>query len=57
MFHKMAQNFGMKATYGQHKDKTGSATAATTKQLKENLAKPEAKKVRVKSPDPRKATS
>jgi hypothetical protein len=57
MFHKMAQNFGMKATYGQHKDKTESATAATTKQLKENPAKPEAKKVRVKSPDPRKATS
>jgi hypothetical protein len=23
-FHKMGQNFGMTATYGQHKDKTGS---------------------------------
>jgi hypothetical protein len=45
--HKMAQNFGMTATYGQHKDKTGSTTTATTKQLKENLAEPEAKKLRV----------
>jgi hypothetical protein len=28
-FHKMAQNFSMIATYGQHKDKTGSATTGT----------------------------
>jgi hypothetical protein len=35
-FHKMAQNFGMTATYRQHKDKIGSATVATTKQLEEN---------------------
>jgi hypothetical protein len=50
-FHKMAQNFGMIATYGQHKDKTGNATVATTKQPEENLAEPEAKKLRVQSPD------
>jgi hypothetical protein len=35
-FHKMAQNFGMTAKYGQHNGKTGSATAPTTKQLEEN---------------------
>jgi hypothetical protein len=28
-FHKMAQNVSMTATYGQHKDKTGSATIGT----------------------------
>jgi hypothetical protein len=50
-FHKMAQNFGMTATYGQHKDKTGNTTAAATKQLEENLAEPEAKKLQVQSPD------
>jgi hypothetical protein len=50
-FHKMAQNFGMTATYGQHKDKIGNATAATTKQPEENLAEPEVKKLRVQSPD------
>jgi hypothetical protein len=56
-FHKMVQNFGMTATYGQHKDKTGSASVATTKQLKENLAEPEAKKLRVQSSDPKEATT
>jgi hypothetical protein len=44
-FHKMVQNFGMTATYGQHKDTIGSATTATTKQLEENPAEPEAKKL------------
>jgi hypothetical protein len=44
-FHKMAQNFGMTATYGQHKDKTGSTTTAATKQPEENSAEPEAKKL------------
>jgi hypothetical protein len=56
-FHKMAQNFGMIATYGQHKDKTGNATAAATKQLEENSTEPEAKKLRVQSPDPKEATT
>jgi hypothetical protein len=41
----MAQNFGMIATYKKLKDKIGSTTAATTKQPKENLAEPEAKKL------------
>jgi hypothetical protein len=44
-FHKMAQNFGMTTTYGQHKDKTGSATTGTTKQLEEHQEEPEAKKL------------
>jgi hypothetical protein len=56
-FHKMAQNFGMTATYGRHKDKTGSATVATTKQPRENSVEPEAKKLRVQSPDPKEATT
>jgi hypothetical protein len=46
-FHKMAQNFGMIANYGQHKDKIESATACTTKQLEEHMVEPEAKKLRV----------
>jgi hypothetical protein len=44
-FHKMAQKFGMIATYGQHKDKIGSATTSTTKQLEEHSVEPEAKKL------------
>jgi hypothetical protein len=56
-FHKMAQNFSMTATYGQHKDKTGSATTCTTKQLKEHPAEAEAKKLRVQSLDPKEATT
>jgi hypothetical protein len=50
------ENFGMTATYGQHKDKTGSVTTATTKQLEENLVEPEAKKLRVQPSDPKEAT-
>jgi hypothetical protein len=53
----MAQNFGMTATYGQQKDKTGSAIAAVTKQPEENSAEPEAKKLQVQSPDPKEATT
>jgi hypothetical protein len=56
-FHKMAQNFGMTANYGKHKDITGSATTGTTKQLKEHPAEPEAKKLRVQSSDPKEATT
>jgi hypothetical protein len=55
-FHKMAQNFGMTTTYGQHKDKTGSATTGTTKQLEEHPVEPEAKKLRVQSSDPKEVT-
>jgi hypothetical protein len=47
----------MTATYGQHKDKTGSVTTCTTKQLEERPAEPEAKKLRVQSLDPKEATT
>jgi hypothetical protein len=56
-FHKMAQNFGMIATYGEHKDKIGSATIGTAKQLEEHSAEPEAKKLRVRPSDPKEATT
>jgi hypothetical protein len=56
-FHKMVQNFGMIATYGQHKDKTGSATTSTAKQLEEHPAEPEAKKLRAQPLDPKEATT
>jgi hypothetical protein len=47
----------MIATYGKHKDKTGSATAGTTKQLEEHPAETEAKKLRLQSSDPKEATT
>jgi hypothetical protein len=53
-FHKMAQNFGMVANFGQPKDNT-SATTGTMKQLEEHPAEPEAKKLRVQSSDPKEA--
>jgi hypothetical protein len=43
----MVQNFGMTATYGQQKNKTGSAIIGTTKQLEEHPTEPNAKKLRV----------
>jgi hypothetical protein len=46
-FHKMAQNFGMIANYGEPKGKASSVTAVITKQLEENPAEPEVKKPRV----------
>jgi hypothetical protein len=55
-FHKMAQNFGKIANYGEPKGKTGSATAGIIKQLKGHPAEPEAKKPRVQSSDPKEAT-
>jgi hypothetical protein len=55
-FHKMAQNFGMIANYGQPKDKITSATTGTTKQPKEHPTEPEAKKLRVHPSNPEEAT-
>jgi hypothetical protein len=55
-FHKMAQNFGMIANYGEPKGKASSATTGITKQLKENPAEPEAKKLRVQPSDPKEVT-
>jgi hypothetical protein len=52
-FHKMAQNFGMIANYGQPKDKI---TSATTKQPEEHPAELETKKLRVQPSNPNEAT-
>jgi hypothetical protein len=46
-FHKMAQNFGMMANYGEPKDKTESSTTGTVQQLKAHPAELEVKKLRV----------
>jgi hypothetical protein len=46
-FHKMAQNFGMIANYGEPKDKAISATRGVIKRLKGHPVEPEAKKLRV----------
>jgi hypothetical protein len=55
-FHKMAQNFGMIANYGESKGKATSTTTGITKQLEEHLAELEAKKQRVKPSDPKEDT-
>jgi hypothetical protein len=43
-FHKMAQNFGMMASYGEPKDKTKGATTGVTQQLEGHPAEPEEEK-------------
>jgi hypothetical protein len=55
-FHKMAQNFGMMANYGEPKDKAKSATIGAAQQLKGHPAEPEVKKLRVQPSDPGEAT-
>jgi hypothetical protein len=56
-FHKMVQNFGKTAEYGQHNGKTRSTAATTTKQLEENYMEPEAKKLRVQASDLKEAAT
>jgi hypothetical protein len=46
-FHKMAQNFGMMASYEEPKDMVKSATIGVAQQLEGHPAKPEVKKLRV----------
>jgi hypothetical protein len=46
-FHKMAQNFGMMANYGEPKDKAKNLTTGTVQQLEAHPAEPEVKKPRV----------
>jgi hypothetical protein len=46
-FHKMAQNFGMMANYGEPKDKAKSSTTGTAQQLEGHPVEPEVKKPRV----------
>jgi hypothetical protein len=50
-FHKMAQNFGMMANYGEPKDKARSATTGAAQQLEGHPAEPEVKKPRVQPSD------
>jgi hypothetical protein len=51
-FHKMVQNFGMMASYGEPKDKAKSATIGVAQQLEGHPAEPEVKKPRVQPSDP-----
>jgi hypothetical protein len=55
-FHKMAQNFGMMANYGEPKDKTKSSTTVAVQQLEEHPAEPEVKKPRVQPSEQDKPT-
>jgi hypothetical protein len=55
-FHKMAQNFGMMASYGEPKDNTKSATIGVTHQLEGHPVEPEVKKSRVQPSDQKKPT-
>jgi hypothetical protein len=50
-FHKMAQNFGMMANYGEPKDKAKSATTGAAQQLEGHPAEPEVKKPRIQPSD------
>jgi hypothetical protein len=50
-FHKMVQNFGMMANYGEPKDKAKSATTGAAQQLEGNPAEPEVKKPRLQPSD------
>jgi hypothetical protein len=55
-FHKIAQNFGMMASYGEPKDKAISVTIGITQQLEGHPAEPEVKKMQVQLSDQDKAT-
>jgi hypothetical protein len=55
-FHKMAQNFGMMASYGESKDKARSVTTGIAQQLEGHLVEPVVKKPRVQSSDQEKST-
>jgi hypothetical protein len=55
-FHKMAQNFGMMASYGEPNYKTKSTTAGVTQKLKGNPKEPDVKKPRVQQPEQEKST-
>jgi hypothetical protein len=55
-FHKMAQNFGMMASYGEPKDKAKSVTTRVAQQLEGHPAEPDVKKPRVQSSEQEKST-
>jgi hypothetical protein len=55
-FHKMAQNFGMMASYGEPNCKAKSMTTGVTQQLEGNSKEPEVKKPWVQLPEQEKPT-
>jgi hypothetical protein len=55
-FHKMTQNFGMMASYGEPNYKTKSTTTGVTQQLEGNPKESEVKKPRVQPPEQEKST-
>jgi hypothetical protein len=55
-FHKMAQNFGMMASYGEPNYKTKSPPTGAIQQLKGNPKEPEVKKPQVQLPEQEKLT-
>jgi hypothetical protein len=55
-FHKMAQNFGMMASFGEPNYKVKSTTTGVTQKLKGNPKEPEVKKPRVQSSEQEKST-
>jgi hypothetical protein len=55
-FHKIAQNFGMMANYGEPKDKTKSSTTGAAQQLEGHPAEPEVEKPRVHTSEQDKPT-
>jgi hypothetical protein len=55
-FRKMAQNFGMMASYGEPKEKAKSMTTGIAQQLEGHPAEPKVKKPRVQSSDQDKPT-
>jgi hypothetical protein len=55
-FHKMAQNFGMMANYGEPKDKTKSSATAAVQKLEAHPTEPEVKKPRVQPSEQDKPT-
>jgi hypothetical protein len=55
-FHKMAQNFGIMASYGEPNCKAKTTTTGVTQQLVENPKEPEVKKPRVQLPEQEKPT-
>jgi hypothetical protein len=55
-FHKMAQYFGIMASYGEPKDKAKSTTIGVAQQLEGHPAEPEVKRPRVQPSNPGEAT-
>jgi hypothetical protein len=55
-FHKMVQNFGMMANYGESKDKAKRTTTGAAQQLEGHPTEPKVKKLWVQLSNPGEAT-